>query len=142
MRLAAKSRRDVVNYAWLLVGGRAAAYVDEFDPDAWRDSWVAIFRQVGYMANGNPAARPERSGILYRGSKPVGRHGIAGTPDPAMAYFCAQCAGAPSAVYAHRAAPGELLAYNFIGTAGSGYEEIVLDPQYLNDGNVEMVDQL
>jgi hypothetical protein len=43
----------------------------------------------------------------------------------------ARLTGPPAAAYAHLAEPGELLLYAHVGPEGDGYDEYVLDPDYL-----------
>jgi hypothetical protein len=45
-------------------------------------------------------------------------------------------------VYAHLAAPGELLLYAHVGPEGDGYDEYVIDPAFLNADNVVEVDRV
>lgn len=54
----------------------------------------------------------------------------------------ARLAGPPAAVYAHLAAPGELLLYAHVGPEGDGYDEYVIDPAFLNADNVVEVDRV
>ena len=45
-------------------------------------------------------------------------------------------------MYAHLAAPGELLLYAHVGPEGDGYDEYVIDPAFLNADNVVEVDRV
>jgi len=47
-----------------------------------------------------------------------------------------------SAVAAPTTAPGELLLYAHVGPHGAGYGEYVLDPDCLDDSNVQEADRL
>jgi hypothetical protein len=147
-RLAACTRPQVVAASWVFLGHSPTWADFNYDPDKWRDAWLAILRQIGYTVNCQSAQRPGGGELtVYRGCQPAGRFGLAWSPDPGTAHAYATLAGPGAAVYAHKARPCELLltvrhAAPQLAAAKSGYDEYVLDPQYLHDDNIEVVDRL
>jgi hypothetical protein len=140
--VAAQTKPEVLSFTWLLMGGVTKFWAHEVDVGAWQAVWVEIFRATGFLANGCPAPRPEAPITLYRGCGLGGQFGLAWTTSADAACLFARLAGSPAAVYAHRAAPGELLLYSRVGTEGDGYDEYVVDPAFLNGDNVVEVDRL
>jgi hypothetical protein len=100
-------------------------------------TWVELFDEAGYTHDGQPAALPAESVVLYRGCHPDRRLGMSWTADPSRAQWFAErnLGKGVGDVYAHRADPGGLLAY--IDTAcGRGEAEYVINPFWLDHDNV------
>lgn len=107
-----------------------------------RDTWVWLFRTAGFTENYEPAQLPEKPIFLYRGASDDRRLGMAWTTNywEAKKFATQDGRDRPYAgnVYAHWAAPVEMLARYASTEDGKYWDEIVLDHRYLNDSNVHL----
>lgn len=103
------------------------------------DTWVELFEEAGYTADGEPAPRPQEPVTVYRGCHPERRFGMSWTTDLERArWFADRDLGrGTGAVYEATVAPGWLLA--FIHKNHRGEAEFVVDPVALTDETVKLV---
>lgn len=103
------------------------------------DTWIWLFRTAGYTENYESAPVPENPILLYRGASDDRRLGMAWTSNYSEAKKFATQDGRDRPykgnIYTHWATPAEMLA-NYTAQDGKYWDEIVLDPCYLHDGNV------
>lgn len=102
--------------------------------------WVDWFETAGYTHNGHPSPRPEAPVTLYRGCAPEREFGMSWTTDLDRArWFAERDLGHGNGnVYVYHADPAALLA--FIGEWGHHEAEYVVDPYFLSDAVVKVVD--
>jgi hypothetical protein len=120
----------VVVEAWMM----AEFPVSNVHPEFWVD-W---FETAGYTHNGHPSPRPKAPVTLYRGCVPEHRFGMSWTTDLDRALWFALGHG-EGRVYVYQADPAALLA--FIGEWGRHEAEYVVDPYFLSDAVVTVLDE-
>lgn len=105
------------------------------------DMWVELFEEAAYTHDGQPAPRPSRPVTLYRGCIPDCRFGMSWTTDMATArrFAGGLLCRRQGHVYVHLAERGELLAYIHTDS-GRGEAEYVIDPYFLDDNNVRVIE--
>jgi len=104
--------------------------------------WVELFETAGYTHNGQPSPRPKQPVTLYRGCAPERRFGMSWTThvDRARWFADRNLGHGTGNVYVYQAEPFALLA--FIDESGRGEAEYVIDPAYLSDDTVELLEMI
>lgn len=101
-----------------------------------QETWIELFEEAGYTADGRTALRPSQYVTVYRGCHPERRHGMSWTTDIERARWFAErdLGQGLGMIYVLNAPPESLLAY--IQDASRGESEYVVNPEVLNDANV------